>query len=226
MPQRSVSRGLLKAFFKDMGTLSVLFLVVYLAGVPLVGALIQLLQGNGFLFVFPLDAYYRTTFVWSCAIFMLVLGIIMPLYLGLNMSLGVTRREHTAALLIVGVSLCLLFAVFDTVLQAFFGIFYLLSIPTGFVVILSAYLGGWVIVLGFQFRRVTTAIGGFLVVGVLVSALTALVGVEQTVPGGFGIFLFGTELSYAWPDIAGYAVLCALFIALIVPATKHVAIKS
>jgi hypothetical protein len=224
MPQRSVSRGLLKAFFKDMGTLSALFLVIYLAGVPLIGALTQLLQGNGFLFVFPLDAYYRDTFVWSCAIFMLVLGIIMPLYLGLNMFLGVTRREHTAALLIVGIALCLVFAVFGAVLQAFFGNFYPPTILHGFVIVLCAYLVGWVIVLGFQFRRVTTAIGGFIAV----AALSGLVGlvIAQFAPGSDFLNLeVGTYVS-SGVELAGYAVLCLIFIAIIVPATNRVALKS
>jgi hypothetical protein len=177
----------------------------------LVGALAQLLQGNGFLFVSPLDAYYWATFVWSCSIFMLVLGIIMPLYLGLNMSLGVTRREHTSALLIVGTTLCLLFAVFGALLQTVFGNYYLPTILHGFVIVLCAYLAGWVIVLGFQFRRVTTAIGGFIAV----AAISGLVGfvIAQFAPGSDFLTLeVGTYIS-SWIELAGYAALCILFIA-------------
>jgi hypothetical protein len=228
MSQSSVFLGLIKAFIKDMVTVTVIFLAIYLFAVPLVGSVVaSLINGEPRLAVgtaFPLNIYYQQTFMGACSIYMLVMGIVMPLYLGLNMSFGVTRREHTNALLIVGGALCLLLALLHVVMFAILGNLTAISVLASLAVILSTFLTGWIIVLGFQLRRVTTAILGFVIV--IAFGLLVGFGVEQFAPNTF-LFHFDVGVTlFSWVDIVGELILCACFAAIIVLATKRIPLKS
>ena len=228
MQQRSVLLGIIKAHVKDMGTITLLFLAIYLIGVPLVGTFVLSISDEAVQFPldgFALASFYQQTFVASCAIYMLVIGIIFPLMLGLHMSLGVTRREHTVGLLVVASLLSLVFALVWAIMQVLlFPVFDIKAVLTVFTLSLGSYLMSWVIVLGFQFRRVITGILGFVIVGLVGFPIN--LGIEQFVPE---TNFFNIEMGiyvYSWIELAGEALLIACFVAIIVLATKRIPIKS
>jgi hypothetical protein len=223
MPQHSTLLGMIKEFSRNIGLFALVYLAIYFAFGVFQAVLLPLLFPEQVGFAARFTSYCLLSFVSSSAVVMLVIGIIYPFMLSLHMSLGVTRREHALALLVIGVGLSLVFSLVNGLIHLVFGSFTALSIPTAFVMCLSGYLGGWVIALGFQFRRVTTAILGFIIVVVL--SLIVGLTIEQFAPTTL-IMHFDADVSLAtWVDVFGELILCVCFSAIILAATKHIPIK-
>jgi hypothetical protein len=214
---------MIKEFSRNIGLLTLVFLTIYFAFGVFQAALLPLIFPEEMDFIGRFTSYGLVSYVGSCSILMLVIGIIYPFMLSLHMSLGVTRREHAIALLVVGAATSAVLSLINGILLLALGYLAPLSIPATFVMCLSGYLGGWVIALGFQFRRVTTAILGFVVLAAL--SLVIGFGISAFAPTTL-IMHFDADIALSTgADILAESLLCACLIAIILVATKRIPIK-
>jgi len=161
----TVAKSLLRPFVKPTVMFFVFFAIFYsILGVIAIAIgeipLGDVLEG------FPLG------FIMSNAIFLLVLGIVFPLWLSYYVAQGVTRREYALGLMLSGLLLSLFFAVLNAV--------FLVCLPPGafspldYTVVIfpfSSFLAGWVCVIGFQFSRWFLAAAGIIIAVVIIQFL-------------------------------------------------------
>jgi hypothetical protein len=109
----------------------------------------------------------------STAIYMLVMGIIMPLYLEILLGQGATRRQFAVGLLGASVLFACALALVNAVIALAFADATLLSIPRWALANWFPFLAGWIIVIGYQYRRVITGFASTLI-GVCLLTLSPL----------------------------------------------------
>jgi hypothetical protein len=153
----TVAKSLLRLFVKPTVIFFVFFAVIY----SIIGV-IAITTGE-----IPLGDViegFPPSFIMGNAIFLLVLGIVFPLWLSYYVAQGVTRREYALGLMLSGLLLSLFFAALNAM--------FLVCLPPGAfspldytVVILpfSSFLAGWVCVIGFQFSRWFLAAAGIII---------------------------------------------------------------
>jgi hypothetical protein len=99
----------------------------------------------------------------ATAIYMLVLGIVLPLYLEILMGQGATRHQFTVALLSASALTACALALINVVVALIFADFTVLSVLRWALSNWFFFLVGWLIVIGYQFRHVITAVASTLV---------------------------------------------------------------
>jgi hypothetical protein len=101
-------------------------------------------------------------FVNAMGIYLMVLGITWPLNLELMLNFGLTRHQHSFALLGAGAVLAAFLVLLGVLARLFVASFTPFEVFTGFIYgfIYGCFLFliGWFIVLGYQLRRVIAAI--------------------------------------------------------------------
>jgi hypothetical protein len=121
---------------------------------------------------------YPLMIAGSSAVFLLVMGIVMPTFLEVILSFGITRRQNALALLLTAATLAgglVLIYVLGTLILRQFDLTQNLTLLSFFIYGWLMFLIGWFIVIGYQYRSVLAAI------------LTTLLGCLM--------FLYGTS----WP---------------------------
>lgn len=98
----------------------------------------------------------------SIPYFMLVLGIIMPCYMELLLGYGITRRQQSVGLLGATAVISIATAIVYATLLVFAGEFSLSQSAGQVLSNWYYFLFGWVIVLGYLYRRVFAAIASTL----------------------------------------------------------------
>jgi hypothetical protein len=173
--------------------------------------------------VFASDVPVHTMLPASAAIYMLVMGIIMPQYLELVMNHGATRKQHALGLLGAGIVMSCLLTIICAIVATIFGDFDVSVAVHGLLVSFSCFMTGWVIVLGYQLRRVfaafLTTLFGIVMFGLVpqqssgTPGLTYLFGGDQLIP-------IASSMAIPINLLA-----CLALFAIILALTRRIAIK-
>ena len=106
---------------------------------------------------------YDSMLTNSNPIFLFVTGICLPFMMEVLLSNGVTRKQFSLALLVTALGFSVVLVLFQVLAAVLLGNFDLLTLGVCVVSNFCAWLLGWMIALGFQLRRVVTAIAGILI---------------------------------------------------------------
>jgi hypothetical protein len=98
----------------------------------------------------------------SNRIYLLVIGVIYPTVLKHYVAVGVTRGQFALGLSGAAVALSLCFSLLYCVVLLVNGSFSFLSVATGFTYAVLFFFIGWIAVLGFQLKRIYTAVIGLV----------------------------------------------------------------
>jgi len=166
----AVVKSLLRPFAKTTVLFFVFFVVIY-SVIGVVGIATASFSLGDLFEGFPLG------FIISNATFLLVLGIVYPLWLSYYVAQGVTRREYALGLMLSGLLLSLFFAVLNVV--------FLVCLPTNefspfdstsVIFPFASFLLGWVCAIGFQFSRWFLAAAGIIIAVAIMQLLPLALG--------------------------------------------------
>lgn len=155
--------SLAKDWFKKLGVVLVWYAVVFSIICFIIFAVSAL-----FPTLFKSNDSFEFFTSWSSiALFMLILGIIMPLiYTKFYISLGISRKTLLRGMMI-GLIMLAVIASFAQIILMAIGYFIastpisfielLSQMPLGFLFLVAFYLIGWIIALGFSYKRFITA---------------------------------------------------------------------
>ncbi|MDR2197661.1 MAG: hypothetical protein LBO07_06845 [Coriobacteriales bacterium] len=121
---------------------------------------------------------YPSAIAAASNVFLLVMGFVMPSYLESALSFGLTRQQHALALLLCGLAIAGGLALICVLLALPLSQFDLLQSVRFFLPFIHSwffFLVGWLIVIGYQYRRIVTAI------------LSTLLGIAVLAFGSFWI---------------------------------------
>jgi hypothetical protein len=185
---------------------------------------------------------YGSMMLISSGIFVFVMGICTPLYLGFLMPFGITRGQFVRANMAAGAAIATLLLLVATLVMLLFDTQVLggvgwqteersvvvspevqltaLSVLSSWVNYIVSFLIGWLIMLGFQLKKVVTAAGGILVTLLLIGLTDGPVSYLSNISvlGAMGLDSFALNLLTD-------AIVAVLVAIVIVSATRRVAIK-
>jgi hypothetical protein len=146
-------RGTLIWYLYNMGSSTAWFLGIM--------ALLTLLTSTAFA-IFdppsrPITVAAYEMFAASSLLYQLVMGLVMPTYLESMLSFGLTRRQNALAMLVTSALMALGLSLLNNLLAIPLGAFAPVQIVSMFLNEWLCFLGGWFIVIGYQYRRVVTA---------------------------------------------------------------------
>jgi hypothetical protein len=167
---------------------------------------------------------YLQAFANASCIYLLVMGIVMQSYLETLLNFGLTRRQNTYALLLVSVLMAFAFALISSLVGVLLGEFDPLWGIQLFAANWMSYLLGWLIVIGYQYRRVLAAI-----LSTAIGAALLFSFVPAVWQSGWLTLLLATSTSS--PELtsmltSGILLLVSLALMLaIIPLTSRIPIK-
>lgn len=132
----------------------------------------------------------------STCIFLFVIGIVMPLiYSKHYLAMGVTRKQMARGMLMAAVGLALVATVVHALVNLMGALTGYLPLDASAIPLQMAidlfsfitfYLAGWVVAIGFGYKRFLTAAGSILVAGALFQVSNYLIGVPYVWDAGSG----------------------------------------
>ncbi|MDR3053426.1 MAG: hypothetical protein LBU48_06160 [Coriobacteriales bacterium] len=168
------TRGAMQAFrwlIKQMGLSTLFFLAIFAVVMVVINLMlthVDVLDANALL---P----YSEVLPNSTAGYMLVMGIVMPLYLEILLGQGATRRQFAVGLLGASALIASALALVNVMIALVLADVTVLSVLGWALGNWFYFLVGWLIVIGYQYRHVITAILSTLI-GICLLSLWPLGG--------------------------------------------------